>query len=897
MTRLWKIALPLAAVAVICATAVLWSVHKKKVAERKLAETASQYRARAEKGDAEARFKLGKSYYYGKGVPQDYAEALRWFRKAADQGDKKSQTDVGYMYSSGKGVPQDDAEALLWFRKAADQGFATAQYSVCDAYYRGKGVPQDYAEALPWCRKATDQGYARAQDTLAAMYYQGNGVPQDYAEAARWYRKAAEQGDAWGQDDLATMYYNGKGVPQDYAEAGRWYRKAAEHGVTSAEYDLGYMYFYGKGTPRDYAQAYQWFHKAADQGDARAQNVVKTHPGRFTKIYLALAFLGGMALLGDSLLPRQTTRDRQRRTTALAGLLLLMWVGLKLYGFSRFGSYEPGAFANGFYLVQDLLLVICVAALVLVLWPQNSERRALTMRALRQSLAWIFAVACLVCLWICITDILTMLPRYGAVPSSRSLYTPIWLSVSAVIFGMAWLTASREKPSGRWWSIAASLMIILPALVPVFYAKYAVRGHFFVVLAIGVAGLIAFSPRYDANPAAATHKNLGPPGDGTSEILNSIATFVNLALALATFFWWERWAYYKNLSPSSNELFRIALYIVVILIIVFVHELAHTATGLALGMKLRAFLAGPFQWRMFEGKWEFRFQPLAILGLQGATGVVPRSADFAQWRELTMVAAGPLVTLLTGGLALWIALTAGTNSFLQLDGLIALFGALSMAVGVGNLLPFRTGDSYSDGAQIYQLVSGGPWADFHRVVKMVTSSLVTPLRARDLDIEAIQRTARTFTHGKHALLLRLFAYMYFFDSGRLQEATQALAEAESIYHESASDIPAELYTTFVFGNAYLRRDAVAAREWWTRMEAKKPTRFNVDYWKAYSALRWVEGDLKEANEAWEKSNTLAQQLPKAGAYEFDRYCCSKLRQALDEARGAGWSRMTNAPRP
>ena len=30
-------------------------------------------------------------------------------------------------------------------------------------------------------------------------------------------------------------------------------------------------------------------------------------------------------------------------------------------------------------------------------------------------------------------------------------------------------------------------------------------------------------------------------------------------------------------------------------------------------------------------------------------------------------------------------------------------------------------------------------------------------------------------------------------------------------------------------------------------------------------------------------NTLAKQLPKAGAYEFDRYCSSLLRRALEES--------------
>ena len=67
-----------------------------------------------------------------------------------------------------------------------------------------------------------------------------------------------------------------------------------------------------------------------------------------------------------------------------------------------------------------------------------------------------------------------------------------------------------------------------------------------------------------------------------------------------------------------------------------------------------------------------------------------------------------------------------------------------------------------------------------------------------------------------------------------------------------------------------------------RMESKKPKRFNVDYWRADAALHWIEGDLKTANEALAKSEALAQKLPQAGAYEFDRYCCFLLRKALDE---------------
>jgi hypothetical protein len=303
-------------------------------------------------------------------------------------------------------------------------------------------------------------------------------------------------------------------------------------------------------------------------------------------------------------------------------------------------------------------------------------------------------------------------------------------------------------------------------------------------------------------------------------------------------------------------------------------------------MKLRAFLVGPFQWRIRDGKWEFRFNLMGILSAEGATGVVPARADFPRRNFLCMVAAGPLANFLTGAVALWIACTAASDSRPQIQGLFALFGALSLVLGAITLIPIRTRNNYSDGATMYQFLSNGPWRDFRRAVAVVGASLVTPLRPRDYDMQSILRAARDITRGEQALLLRLFAHSYYLDEGKTLDAGEALREAELIYQQSASNIPAELYPVFVFGNAYVRRDAAAARHWWGRMEAMKPTRFNADYWRAHSALHWIEDNQQVANASWEKSNTMVQHLPKAGAYEFDRYCSSLLRKALDESSTA-----------
>ena len=300
-------------------------------------------------------------------------------------------------------------------------------------------------------------------------------------------------------------------------------------------------------------------------------------------------------------------------------------------------------------------------------------------------------------------------------------------------------------------------------------------------------------------------------------------------------------------------------------------------------MKLRMFLAGPFLFEKREGKWAFKFEPGGILGDTGGTGVVPTSSKHPLWHDVSITLAGPLTNLVLGIAGLGIAFSTEPQSSLQLAGFTCLFGAFNLVTCVANLIPLRVGTNYSDGARIYQLISRGPWADFHRVAWSVGSTLVTPLRPKDWDLEEMTRASDGIRTGSHGLILRLWIHSYHLDGGRFEDARAALNEAEQVYHESASDIRVELYTIFVFGTACTTRNVEATRAWWNRMQAKKPTQFNVDYWRAKSSWQWMEGCVGEAKESLDKSEELATQLPHAGAYEFDRYCCSLLRHALEES--------------
>ncbi len=73
---------------------------------------------------------------------------------AAERGDANAQFKLGYMYGTGQGAPKNNAEAVKWYRRAAAQGHARAQYNLGAAYANGTGLKADSETAVKWLSKA-----------------------------------------------------------------------------------------------------------------------------------------------------------------------------------------------------------------------------------------------------------------------------------------------------------------------------------------------------------------------------------------------------------------------------------------------------------------------------------------------------------------------------------------------------------------------------------------------------------------------------------------------------------------------------------------------------------------------------------------------------------------------
>jgi hypothetical protein len=107
-------------------------------------------------GDAYGCYNLGRMYYYGEGVQEDYFKAVELFTKACDGGYARGCKNLGDMYENGEGVRQDYSKAVELFTKACDMGNAGGCNSLGLMYEFGKGVRQDYEQALKYYGKACD---------------------------------------------------------------------------------------------------------------------------------------------------------------------------------------------------------------------------------------------------------------------------------------------------------------------------------------------------------------------------------------------------------------------------------------------------------------------------------------------------------------------------------------------------------------------------------------------------------------------------------------------------------------------------------------------------------------------------------------------------------------------
>lgn len=244
-------------------------------APQDLAQERSALLNQAEQGNAEAQLRLGIAYLNGSSpiIEKDEAEAIKWLEKAATSGLAKAQTILGKCYYVGQGVEQDFALAQKWLKTAMAQQDEEAQ-----SFWQQCGPSIEQVLAL---KAQAESGNLKAQLELADMYdKKESGLADPFrSNAEKWYAKAAAQGDA---DAQFWLYRWGKADEQL-----GWFKKAIEQNHPEALFAYGLSYASEQQLPNSAlnpgksltpeqmrAEALMWYRKAADRGLAQAEGAL-----------------------------------------------------------------------------------------------------------------------------------------------------------------------------------------------------------------------------------------------------------------------------------------------------------------------------------------------------------------------------------------------------------------------------------------------------------------------------------------------------------------------------------------------------------------------------------------------------------------------------------------------
>lgn len=326
------------------------------------------YQKSANQGDSDAQYFLGKMYFDGLNVKQDFQKSFEFFLKSAKQGHTIAQLDVARAYLRGKGTNKDHKQAVKWLTEAEKTGNSDAQFMLGSAMLDGRGIQKNIKQGVQLLIKSAQQGNRDGQYNLA-LYYKKQ---KQFDRAIYWFEKSALQGDQIAFSQLTHLYPKTnrfekistlvvKAAPEierSFAimlKAGKFGKKAqkqwqkhfvsaAERGSVDAQVELGIAYINNDGFEQDLAKARYWFEQAMNNNAVIAP------------YYLGVFNLSGLG--GEQNLERAAYffEKSEQFFEGEAGIYLayLAGMGIKVPEKYHHFNFEPWA-KNGNQLAQVLL--------------------------------------------------------------------------------------------------------------------------------------------------------------------------------------------------------------------------------------------------------------------------------------------------------------------------------------------------------------------------------------------------------------------------------------------------------------------------------------------------------------------------------------------------------------
>lgn len=276
------------------------------------AESLSDLRARAERGDAAARYDFARRVFeQGEGKNADREVAVPWLEAAVDQGHAPSlelaatlrlieESDYadfargvdlvrraelanpasprvkalrGLMHHQGRGRDYNPELGLTLIAEAVATGDLVAK-ELQRLAQSGKSLADAlaYDSPPPPLLREAENGDAEAQLKIAQLYLRCHILHREKRNPGLdWRERAAESGSAAAQTAVGEALRSGTGYPKDPVRALRWLMRAAAQKHPRAAYVAGLMHRDGEGTTKNEAEAVRLLELAIEQGSQDAE--------------------------------------------------------------------------------------------------------------------------------------------------------------------------------------------------------------------------------------------------------------------------------------------------------------------------------------------------------------------------------------------------------------------------------------------------------------------------------------------------------------------------------------------------------------------------------------------------------------------------------------------------
>ena len=276
-------------------------------------EAAKLYKEAADEGDAYAKWKLSRAYFWGEGVEVDEKKGFRLLEEAANAGLEEAKAGLARCYIDGFSTKPDIAKG----KKMMDSLIETSTNAFVLSSYAemlmsgNSAYEKNEKKAIKILESVDDKDNPFYLYKMGLVYYNGIDNDVDYQKALEYFSKAFERGNFFSALLCGRIYYNGgHNVKKNIDKSVEWFKKGVQTMDADCMYSLGEIYCSTDEKYRDVNSGIKLLENAAKLGNTDVMN------------YLSVCYEKGENVDKDDEKSINYARKSFEKGNAYAGFLL-----------------------------------------------------------------------------------------------------------------------------------------------------------------------------------------------------------------------------------------------------------------------------------------------------------------------------------------------------------------------------------------------------------------------------------------------------------------------------------------------------------------------------------------------------------------------------------------------